>query len=99
MTDKHNVRFIIASLPRRDQVDGRLTGDAYNERLKTIAQKHQIPMISMLQPLKQAYDKHGTDLFIPWDGHNSKIANYVIAQEIAKAALVARRSEGYLTGQ
>ncbi len=85
--DNRNMIFFIASLPRRDQVDGRLPWNAYNNNLKTITEKLGISMLSMLEPLQKGYEAHNTKLFIPWDGHNSKIANQIIAQEITKEML------------
>ena len=75
--------FIIAVLPRRDQVSGQITEMDYFERLNIIADEIDIPMISMLQPLKNAYTQYGQDLFIAWDGHNSSIANKIISKEIS----------------
>ncbi len=87
VADNRNMIFFIASLPRRDQVDGRLPWNAYNNHLKTITEKLGISMLSMLEPLQKGYEAHNTKLFIPWDGHNSKIANHIIAQEITKEML------------
>ena len=83
MADDHNKDYMIVSLPRRDHVDGRLPWEAYNLRLQTIAAQYKIPMVSMLEPLQQGYKEHKRDLFIPWDGHNSKAANRIIAQVIS----------------
>lgn len=85
--DKRNMIFFIASLPRRDHVDGKLSWDVYNKQLSTIAEKLGIPILSMLEPLQQGYETHNTELFIPWDGHNSKISNHIIAQEITREML------------
>jgi lysophospholipase L1-like esterase len=87
-SDEYNASFGIVLLPRRDQIDGRFPWDAYSNHLKKIAQRYKIPVLSMLAPLQQAYKTHGKNLFIPWDGHNSKLANQVIAQEIADRMLV-----------
>lgn len=84
-TDDRDVAFLVVSLPRRDQVDGRLPADRYNQRLKVILGRYGIPSINMLGPLQSAYKEYNKSLFIPWDGHNSKIANKVIAGEIAVA--------------
>ena len=46
-------------------------------------------MVSMLEPLQRGYKKHKGDLFIQWDGHNSEIANHIIAQEGSRAMLIA----------
>jgi len=92
LSDEHNAFFGIAALPRRDHVDGRLLWEAYGDQLGHIAEQLQIPMLSMLPPLQQAYKTNGKDLFISWDGHNSKVANSVIAQEIANEMLANIKS-------
>jgi hypothetical protein len=58
--------------------------DGYSTRISEIAGKYNIPVQSLLVPLQHAYRTHGSKLFIPWDGHNSAIANQVIAQAIAQ---------------
>jgi len=83
LTDNNNISFMIASLPRRDQIDGRLSWNAYNNNIQAIAEQYDIPFASMLEPLQQAYKIHKRELFIPWDGHNSKIANKFIAQKMS----------------
>ena len=82
-SDEHGISFGVILLPRRDQIDGRMPWDAYNDRLQAIAERYNILMLSMFDPLQQSYQTHGKDLFIPWDGHNSKKANLVIAREVA----------------
>lgn len=91
-SNEYNTFFGIVLLPRRDQIDGRFPWDAYSNHLRKIAEQHQIPVVSMLAPLQQAYKTHGKNLFIPWDGHNSKLANQIIAQEIAGKMLIVRQS-------
>ena len=95
MTDTNNISFMIASLPRRDQIDGRLPWNAYNNHIQAIAEKYNIPFVSMLEPLQQGYKIHKRELFIPWDGHNSKIANNFIAQKISNilASALANKQE------
>lgn len=88
VSDEYKVSFGIVLLPRRDQITGRLPWDEYSSHLKKIARQYQIPVISMLAPLQQAYKVHGKDLFIPWDGHNSRLANHVIAEEIAGGQII-----------
>lgn len=77
-------------LPRRDQVDGSQPGNAYNNRGREIADRLGLPIIDVLGPLLDGYQRDGRKLFIPWDGHNSKIANRVIAQELADTILKDR---------
>lgn len=88
------VGMLIAVLPRRDQVDGSTPAMAYNTRIAQIAERLGIPAVDMLEPLRRAWPEHGAELFIPWDGHNSAIANEIIAQELAGPvrALVAPAS-------
>lgn len=85
IANENNTTFLIVSIPRRDQVDGSYQAKRYNQRLESIASKVGIPVINVLEPLKESYKKYGKDLFIPWDGHNSGVANRVIAQEITRA--------------
>lgn len=84
LCDNNNVNLLIASLPRRDQVDGRLSAEGYNNRLESIAGQYHIPIINLHAPLQKSYLEHGKALFIPWDGHNSAITNNIIAHEIAR---------------
>lgn len=90
-SDEYRAQFGIVLLPRRDQVSGQIPWEGYSNRLKDMAKQHQIPVISTLAPLQEAYMEHGKKLFIPWDGHNSKLANMVIAQEIADELIVVRK--------
>ena len=83
-TDAYGIGLLVVALPRRDQVDGRLPADRYNQRLKEIFDRCGVRFTNMLDPLQTAYKVHGKSLFIPWDGHNSKIANKVIAGEISE---------------
>jgi lysophospholipase L1-like esterase len=81
------VRFMVAILPRRDQVSGLQSGTVYNRRAEAIARRLRIPVLDLLEAMKEAYAEHGTRLFITWDGHNSRIANHVIsARVLAKLA-------------
>jgi len=93
VSDEHKAPFGIVLLPRRDQVGGRLPWETYSNHLQQIAKQYQIPVVSLLAPLQQAYQIHGKDLFIPWDGHNSKIANNIIAREIADKMVVVRQGK------
>ena len=85
VTAMSNVRFLVVSLPRRDQVDGRLKTEKYNERLSMVINKTGVKYLNMLGPMQNAYKEHGKALFIPWDGHNTSIANRVIAWKIAES--------------
>lgn len=84
MSEVYKTKFIVFSIPRRDQVDGRVPWDAYFGKLKAITEKNHIPVFSMLEPLQAAYKEYGKDLFIPWDGHNTGVANRVIAETLSK---------------
>jgi len=85
--DREKIKFIIASLPRRDQISGQLPWEGYHKRLQTIASRLHIPLINMLEPLQESYDDYGKALFIPWDGHNSKLANKIVAESLAASFL------------
>lgn len=74
-------------LPRRDQVDGSQTSRAFNRRGSRIAERLGIPVVDVLGPMIGAYEQEGHKLFIPWDGHNSPVANRVIARVLADAIL------------
>lgn len=87
--DQEKIRFMVASLPRRDQVSGLLPWKGYHKRLQTIAERHHIPLVSMLEPLQESYIKLGKALFIPWDGHNTKLANQIIARKISESLPVS----------
>ena len=84
MSDVYEAKFMIFSIPRRDQIFGIMPWDAYFEKLASIAKTNQVPVFSMLEPLQAAYKEHGKELFIPWDGHNTGIANRTIAESLSK---------------
>ena len=84
MSDAYKAKFMIFSIPRRDQIYGVMPWDAYYEKLTTIAELNQVSVFSMLEPLQAAYKEHGKELFIPWDGHNTGIANQIIAETLSK---------------
>lgn len=88
-SDKNNLLFLLVSLPRRDQVDGRLSENYYNQRLQLIAEKYKIPFINILEPLMLSYEEYGKNLFIPWDGHNSKITNRILAEQISRTIMTS----------
>ena len=85
--DARHVKLFVAILPRRDQVAGLLAGRAYNERARAIARGYGIEAIDLLEDLSAAYRSDGNALFIPWDGHNSAIANRVIAARLASTLI------------
>jgi lysophospholipase L1-like esterase len=90
MKNTSNADLIIFALPRRDQVRGQMPWEGYYGQIKYIADRNGIKIISMLEPLMKLYGQYGDELFIPWDGHNTKIANHVIAEEAAAAVLAIR---------
>lgn len=92
LCDARGVPLLLVVIPRRDQVDGSEPGTAYNRRIAEIAAGLDIPTVDALPALREAYARHGRALFIPWDGHNTGLANQVIA----KTALDAHR--GLLLG-
>ncbi len=93
--DARHVTLLVAILPRRDQVSGVHQGRAYNARARSIVAALDIEAIDLLEDLSAAYHVYGNALFIPWDGHNSAIANRVIATRLASilARLSARGRE------
>lgn len=80
---RNDVTLIVVSLPRRDQIDGRLPPQKYNERLSTMMQRTGVNFKNLYGPLRTAFEDHGNSLFIPWDGHHTASANRVIAIEVA----------------
>ncbi len=88
--DAAGIDFLVALLPRRDQVDGTLPATAYNEKVASICERQHIPLVDMLPALTEAYRTEGKKLFIPWDGHNSAAANRVIADRLAAGILSSR---------
>jgi lysophospholipase L1-like esterase len=83
LCDSRNVILLVAILPRRDQISGDNLGQAYNERARTIAEAHGIQALDMLPDLSAAYRLKSAALFLPWDGHNSAVANRTIAARLA----------------
>ncbi|MCH2171069.1 GDSL-type esterase/lipase family protein [Myxococcota bacterium] len=86
-TDSKGADFILAILPRRDQVAGILESNAYNRRIAAIATEARIHSVDLLTELKQGFETDGQSLFIRWDGHNSAQANKLVAQRISKVLL------------
>jgi lysophospholipase L1-like esterase len=84
LCDARGVGFLLAILPRRDQVAGQHPGRAYNERALEIAKAHGIPALDLLPSLSAEYRVQRDELFIPWDGHNTGMANQVIAARLAE---------------
>ena len=82
---ERDIPFVVVVLPRRDQVMGTEAGRAYGERVVQIAAQHGIGAVDLLPPFERAHDEHGIGLFIPWDGHNTALANEVVAVEIVDA--------------
>jgi lysophospholipase L1-like esterase len=80
--EDRNVTFLVAILPRRDQVSGENPARAYNRRALSIGAKHGIAMIDVLPDLSAAHRGRGAQLFIAWDGHNAAPANHVIAERL-----------------
>jgi lysophospholipase L1-like esterase len=83
LCDAHGAAFLLAVLPRRDQVSGAEGARAYNERLAAIAPRLGIPLVDLLPDLADAYARDGQALFLAWDGHNSPLANRVVAERLA----------------
>jgi len=83
LCDREGIPFAIAVLPRRDQVTGAEPGRAYQARVAEIAGRLGIPAIDLLGPFEALYAREGGALFIPWDGHNTGVANAVVAERIA----------------
>ncbi len=90
---ERNLGLWFVVLPRRDQVDGSMAGRAYNERFADLAERLDLSLIDVLEPLRLAYEAHGRSLFIPWDGHNTARANAVVARELAPVVLVEADAE------
>ena len=80
--EARKVMFLVAILPRRDQITGENPARGYNVRALAIAQTHGIAMLDLLPDLSVAYRLRGATLFIPWDGHNGAVANQVIAARL-----------------
>ena len=81
-SDSMNISLLVVALPHRAQVSGIMAGEVHRQRLRDISQRNGIPFVDLLPALEAAYDVHGSKLFIPWDGHNSAVANRVIAEQV-----------------
>jgi lysophospholipase L1-like esterase len=84
LCDERGVKLLVAILPRRDQVSGAYPGRAYQTRAHAIAEAHGIEALDLVSSLSAEYHIKGEALFIPWDGHNSVVANHVIAERLAQ---------------
>lgn len=90
----HGVALLVAVIPRRDQVSRQQPARHYQNRISAILERHSIQHIDTLGAMQLAYAHYGRSMFIPWDGHDSAIANRVIAHEltdVVTAMYVARR--------
>jgi hypothetical protein len=74
--------FVLVVLPRRDQVSAENPPRGYNRRLASITARLGIPSIDVLESLRAAYDRHGSSLFIPWNGHNTGQTNALVVQRL-----------------
>jgi lysophospholipase L1-like esterase len=83
LTDARGIPLLVAVLPRRDQVSGQHPGLSFGERAHVIAERHGITSLDLLPSLSERYQVRGEALFIPWDGHNSAVANQVVAEHLA----------------
>jgi lysophospholipase L1-like esterase len=92
--DAQGAGLLIVVLPRRDQVSGQLKKTVYNQRLAAIADTLGIPLVDPLVPLQEAFRTYGPRLFVPWDGHDSALANRVIADVIAPKLIDLMRQRG-----
>ena len=81
--NQYGAAFLVVVLPRRDQVNGRQPSRSYQNRLREVLELHEIAYVDPLEAMQLAYANFGPSMFIPWDGHNSAIANRVIAKELA----------------
>jgi len=93
--NQHGAAFLVLVLPRRDQVDGRQSSRGYQSRLREVLQRHGIPHVDALESMQLAYANYGRSMFIPWDGHNSAIANRVIADELT-GVVVGTQAAGHM---
>jgi len=80
-----NAELMLVVLPRRDQVSAEEPPRGYNRRIREIAGQLGIPLIDVLPDLRRAYAVHGEALFIPWNGHNTRITNEIVAGRIVEA--------------
>lgn len=87
---EHGMKVWLLVLPRRDQVDGSQLGRSYDERASEIAKRLGIPCVDVLGAMIDAYQTEGKRLFIPWDGHNTAVANRVIARALAPVIAAGR---------
>lgn len=83
--DEAGARLVVLVIPRRDEVMGIEKSRAFDERVRTIADHAGIPCVVPLDALADEYRRSRQAMFIAWDGHNSGIANRVIAQQLAAA--------------
>lgn len=96
--DARGVGMIVAILPRRDQVSGDRPERTFNQRALEVAISHGIEVVDLLPNLMAAYRVQGAALFVPWDGHDSAVANRVIAVTLApRLADLAARHGGRRT--
>jgi hypothetical protein len=84
LCDKNHIILYILLIPRRDQVNGQEKIFVFNNKLQELSSKNNIPLIDTLESLSIGYKKYLENLFIAWDGHNSKFSNEIIANDLSK---------------
>jgi hypothetical protein len=87
LTRELGVPFVVLALPQRGQVGNPAPELAYNRRLEHTLRRLGIHEVDLLPALRDAYASQGRRLFISWDGHNSALANEIVARELAPEIL------------
>jgi lysophospholipase L1-like esterase len=76
-------RFLIVTFPMAEQLLREHPQAQYQARLKSIADKLDIPFIDLKPVFKREFRDFGS-LFIEWDGHPNPKAHRLAAEEIAR---------------
>lgn len=79
----HGFRFLIVIFPMAEQLLHEHPNAQYQARLKSIAEKLNIPLID-LKPVFQREFRDFGSLFIEWDGHPNPKAHRLAAEELVR---------------
>lgn len=92
LSGANKFRVLLVSFPMAEQLMHEHPHGQYQERLKLLAEKLQIPYIDLQSRFEQEYMGFGS-LFIEWDGHPNPLAYRLAAEEISGVVTAMEISE------
>jgi lysophospholipase L1-like esterase len=92
LRNAHKFRFLLVIFPMAEQLMHEYPHAQYQERLRSIAEKLQIPYIDLQSRFEKEYMGFES-LFIEWDGHPNPRAYRIAAEEISGVVTAIETSE------